>query len=112
MAVLTMFSEMAEVELDFTELAQQSEAIEHRLGEILARIEGTLEAKEPLELEDEFSMPDEERLTEEEEQCIESLFREARQDRSRAYELKSELDRLKIFGDYEDRFLDLFKSEG
>jgi hypothetical protein len=30
-------------------------------------------------------------------------------DRSKAYELKNELDRLDVFRDYEDRFLDLFK---
>ena len=56
-------------------------------------------------------MPDEERLSEEDERRIEMLFREASQDRSKAYELKSELDRLGVFADYEDRFLDLFKRQ-
>jgi hypothetical protein len=37
------------------------------------------------------------------------MFEEARADRSKAYLLKRELDRLKVFHDYEDRFLDLFK---
>ena len=32
-------------------------------------------------------------------------------DRSKAYELKRELDRLEVFADYEDRFLDLFSKE-
>ena len=41
---------------------------------------------------------------------IEELFREASADRSRAYELKAELDRLGVFQEFEDRFLDLFKS--
>ena len=40
---------------------------------------------------------------------IEQLFEQALQDRSKAYELKRELDRLEVFGEYEDRFLDLFK---
>ena len=40
---------------------------------------------------------------------IEKLFREARVDRKKAYELKRELDRWKLFEIYEDRFLDLFK---
>ena len=111
LAVLKIFTEMAEVELDFAELAQQSEAIEHRLGELLAKAEGALEGKEPRESEEEFSMPEEERLSAKNEQRIESLFRKASQDRSKAYELKSELDRLGVFAEFEDRFLDLFKRE-
>jgi proteasome assembly chaperone (PAC2) family protein len=72
MAVLKIFTEMAEVELDFAELAQQSEAIEQRLGELLAEVEGTLEAKEPQESEEDFSVPEEEKLSEEDEQRINS----------------------------------------
>ena len=33
----------------------------------------------------------------------------ATKDRSKAFELKQELDRLGLFKEYEDRFLDLFK---
>jgi hypothetical protein len=40
---------------------------------------------------------------------IEEMFATARQDRARAYELKQELDRLGLFNEFEDRFLDLFK---
>ena len=36
-------------------------------------------------------------------------FEQARQDKSKAFELKQQLDRLDLFADYEDRFLDLFK---
>ena len=55
-------------------------------------------------------MPVEERrLSPEEEQRIKELFQEAKHDRSKAYELKHELDRLDVFKEYEDRFLDLFK---
>lgn len=42
-------------------------------------------------------------------QQIEDLFARARDDRSKAFELKRELDRLGLFKQYEDRFLDLFK---
>jgi hypothetical protein len=42
-------------------------------------------------------------------QRIERLFEQAGKDRSKAFELKQELDRLGVFKDYEDRFLDLFK---
>jgi len=40
---------------------------------------------------------------------IERLFEEANMDRKRAVSLKEELDRLGVFAEYEDRFLDLFK---
>ncbi len=33
-------------------------------------------------------------------------------DRTKAYELKRELDRLGLYREYEDRFLDLFKKPG
>ena len=49
------------------------------------------------------------KLTPRDEQRVEDLFTQARADRSRAYELKQELDRLDVFRDYEDRFLDLFQ---
>jgi hypothetical protein len=40
---------------------------------------------------------------------VEELFDQAAKDRSKAFELKRELDRLGLFKEYEDRFLDLFK---
>ncbi len=40
---------------------------------------------------------------------IERLFKEAKADRKKAVDLKSELDRWELYKLYEDRFLDLFK---
>ena len=40
---------------------------------------------------------------------IDLLFESVRADRSRAMELKLELDRCNVFSEYEDRFLDLFR---
>ena len=40
---------------------------------------------------------------------LERLFEKARGDRNAAFQLKEELDRLDVFDEYEDRFLDLFK---
>jgi uncharacterized protein len=51
-------------------------------------------------------------LSRAEQQRIEALFLQAAQDRAKAIELKSELDRLGVFKRYEDRFLDLFKAAG
>ncbi|MFN7734615.1 MAG: PAC2 family protein [Pirellula sp.] len=49
------------------------------------------------------------RISDDDELRIESLFDAASSDRSKAYELKRELDRLHVFTEYEDRFLDLFR---
>ena len=52
-------------------------------------------------------------LTPEETELLEALFDAASLDRTKAYELKRELDRLDVFKEYEDRFLDLFgKDDG
>jgi hypothetical protein len=40
---------------------------------------------------------------------IEERFAISQKDRTKAFELKQELDRLGVFKDYEDRFLDLFR---
>src|SRR5262245_8966419 len=112
LAVLNAFKRMTEIELDLSELAQQAEAMGHKLGEILTQVEHAIEQQQRGDEEGESfsSEPAEEpRISPEDEQRIESLFEQARQNRSKAYELKRELDRLQAFDLYEDRFLDLFK---
>jgi uncharacterized protein len=110
LAVLRVFLHMAKIELDLAELAQHSEQTEHRLGQLIAemrrRLEPEPEASEETTGED-WKLASQ--LSEEDEEHIEALFQIAIEDRSRAFELKSELDRLGVFEDYEDRFLDLFK---
>ena len=112
LAVLEIFTTMAGVQLDFTELSEQAQAVSRKLVEILATVEKSIEERGPTEEEAAAysSEPSEEEpLSPAERQRIERLFEQARQDRSKAYELKQELDRLNVFKDYEDRFLDLFK---
>ncbi len=110
LAVLETFTTIAGIQLDTGELAKQADMMEQKLGEILARVEKAIEQE--AQVEEDFSPepPEQPRLSAEDEQHIEELFRQAAQDRSKAYELKQELDRLGVFKDYEDRFLDLFKS--
>jgi proteasome assembly chaperone (PAC2) family protein len=110
LAVLRVFLHMAKIELDLAELAQHSEQTEHRLGQIVAEMRRRLEPEPDAEEEttgEDWKLASQ--LSPEDEQHIESLFEIANNDRSRAFELKSELDRLGVFEDYEDRFLDLFK---
>ena len=113
LAVLRIFCEIAKLKLDFSELEQQSAQLGEQLGELLAKVEGDLGESNPMETQaeaEESEVEEPPKVSLRDEQRIEQLFSQASQDRSKAYELKQELDRLGIFADYEDRFLDLFKS--
>lgn len=111
-AVLEVFATLTGLELDLSELAEQAAKVEEQLGELLAKVEEQLRGdREETESEGEdreearpakTRNPDEVRR-------IETLFGEAAADRSKAFELKRELDRLGWFAEYEDRFLDLFR---
>jgi len=75
----------------------------------LAQVERAIRTQEASETPCDSGQPEKSRVDAEDEERIEQLFEQARENRSNAYELKRELDRLEIFKDYEDRFLDLFK---
>lgn len=127
-AVLEIFTSLAEIDLDFGPLAQQAEAVQEALLKMLEKLQ---ESARQSEGEESFTVPEfaiDEPEEEEQQpdpdddpaekkpalnyharQRIEHLFKAASQDREKAFELKAELDRLGVFDQYEDRFLDLFK---
>lgn len=108
LAVLETFATLADLELDLDELREQAEAMDGKLDELLTQIERAVTGQESRE--ESFSPPAAEGdLDPDDQRRIERLFVQARKDRAKAYELKRELDRLGVFRDYEDRFLDLFK---
>jgi proteasome assembly chaperone (PAC2) family protein len=110
LAILEVFSTMAGIDLDFTELAEQADATQQQLGELLSRVEESYGQQSQAEEETFGAEPaEEERIRPVDNERIERLFAQAAQDRSKAFELKQELDRLGVFKDFEDRFLDLFK---
>jgi proteasome assembly chaperone (PAC2) family protein len=112
LAVLDVFTTMTGIDLDLTELAEQAQLVEQQLVELLAVAEGQDEASQA---EEELPAPtpaDEDQLSPEDQRRIEALFEQAARHRSKAFELKRELDRLGVFKEYENRFLDLFKKAG
>jgi len=112
LAVLEVFTTMSGLEIDFSELAEQAEVVEQQLGQLLSMAEGQDDSSSG---EDELPAPqplDDSALSAEDARRIEGLFEQASRHRSKAFELKRELDRLGVFKDYEDRFLDLFKKAG
>jgi proteasome assembly chaperone (PAC2) family protein len=113
LAILEVFAAIAGVDLDFAELAEQARATELQLGKLLSRVEKAYGRQ--LGPEDEGYSPEaaeEEGPEPAQAPHIEELFTQAAVDRSKAFELKQELDRLGRFKEYEDRFLDLFKKSG
>jgi len=113
LAILEVFTTITGIDLDFAELAEQSRVTEQQLGELLARVEKAYGQQYPAEQEGYSPEPaEEERPGPAESRRLEELFAQAAKDRSKAFELKQELDRLGVFKDYEDRFLDLFKRSG
>jgi len=112
LAVLEAFTSLAGLEIDLTELAQEARTMEEKLAGLLEQVEDAIGDQAGQEPEFEEFIPgaaEEETLSPADKRHIERLFEQAQQDRSKAYELKGELDRLEIFQQYEDRFLDLFK---
>lgn len=113
LGILEVFIAMSGIELDLAELSEQAKAAEEQLGELLAKVEQAYGRQ--MESSDEESTAErveEEKLAPSDRERIESLFEQSARDRTKAFELKQELDRLGVFKDYEDRFLDLFKRAG
>ena len=111
-AVLALFSRLSGVPIDLKELEDYGRAAEQQLQSALHMLEETMEEpKEGAEEEAESPEPAAPRpsLSEGDEARIEGLFAAAERQRSRAFELKRELDRLGAFDRYEDRFLNLFR---
>ena len=116
MAILEVFTTVAGIELDLSEMSEQAQAVEEQLGNLLARVEeqygrqSSVEEEEEEEGEGYLTAPEpEEEAVAVDRGRIDELFTQAAKDRSKAFELKRELDRLGVFKEYEDRFLDLFQ---
>src|SRR5437588_6662854 len=114
-AGLRVFAKKAQIEIDLTEMKEQADAVGRQLSELLTEIERKVREEQAADEEQEAFSPEispEPRVSAADERRIDQLFDKARANRSKAYELKADLDRLGVFDLYEDRFLDLFKKPG
>lgn len=124
-AVLEVFAELAGLELDYKDLDRRAVEVEQELKQWLERMSRAA-GEAASELGEEWKHdasddeddgggeatpgdPEEPRIDERTRRNLERLFDRASQDRSKAFELKQELDRLGVFSIYENRFLDLFR---
>lgn len=120
-AVLEAFASIADIEIDFADLRPQIESVEQSLLQMLEKMQAAAR-EQGQELNVDEARVDEhaqERVEGESHPAasaldagalrrIEELFAAAEKDRANAMRLKQELDRLNVFKEYEDRFLDLF----
>ncbi len=105
-AIIQTLERILKIKVGFTELDLAIEEMERRMKMIEEQIRSITPREDiPKETEEEGEIPKYVLLR------IERLFEEAKKDKSKAYELKRELDRWGLFKSYEDRFLDLFKRE-
>jgi proteasome assembly chaperone (PAC2) family protein len=124
-AVLRAFAQLSGIKVDPTELAESAEAVDQALVDLLQRMrEQGGDSEEAAMLPEDPTAEEAPAATEAAEKSekpaakpidaasrkkIEDLFREAQRDRAKAVRLKRELDRLGIFKEFENRFLDLFR---
>lgn len=117
-AVLRTFTSMAGMKLELEELEnygrQTQEQLSSAYQQALQALGGGEAADQAAQAEEPPARPAPEApegLSKADESRIEELFVRAAKDRSKAFELKTELDRLGAFRKYEDRFLALFKAQ-
>ncbi|MDE2489933.1 MAG: PAC2 family protein [Elusimicrobia bacterium] len=112
-AVLRAFCGLSGMTLDLAELEAYGERMREQLSSAYQVALKSLQGAGP-EPPEEPSAPITAAggLDEEDARRVEELFAQAAGDRSKAFALKTELDRLGVFRQYEDRFLSLFRPEG
>jgi proteasome assembly chaperone (PAC2) family protein len=115
-AVLQAFGRLIGLEVDLRELEEYGRSIEEQLTAGLEKIRTAIQSETDTSdedlLGDSGSEPELAMAagpTEIDRGRVESLFEQALRDRAKAFELKRELDRLGVFREYENRFLDLFR---
>jgi predicted ATP-grasp superfamily ATP-dependent carboligase len=101
--ILGLSVDTAELEEGVASIEQQFAIIEERIKEFMPSVNK--------EEDEEIGDIEDEKIPHYVMEKIERLFLDAAKDRTKATELKNELDRWKLFELYEDRFLDLFKDK-
>jgi hypothetical protein len=107
-AIVEILARMLDIKIDFTDLEVKVQQMERNFEVIEEKIKDVFPLAEREEEETKVGVK-KEKIPSHIMEKIERLFKEAKVDRKKAYELKRELDRWKLFEIYEDRFLDLFK---
>jgi proteasome assembly chaperone (PAC2) family protein len=113
-AVLEALAKILNLQIDFSVLMEQAQAIEGQINSLLDQLKlgptpGPIGEEEIEKIKKSLSQLTKLPLSVKEK--IEKLFIQAKTDISLANELKVELDKWNVYKEYEDRFLDLFKNQ-
>ncbi len=116
--LVSCLAQMEQFRIDLTEIRRLSESldeqfreIENRINEKIADIVPNTTFEQEYQYEQVLEQPDkkdEDGLDPLVQAKLDGLFEQVKKERSKASELKKELDRLGLFKKYENRFLDLF----
>ncbi|MHC4164077.1 MAG: PAC2 family protein [Planctomycetota bacterium] len=121
LAVLEAFASLAGLDPDLSKIRAAAEQAEGHILALFDQLRNQVNELRGQSGEDFEEIDDQQTLDVEEDEPaldapsirhIEELFDAAEYDHARADELKQELDRLGVFQEYEDRFLDLFRRAG
>ncbi len=119
LAILQLFSRHLGYQLDLRELSAHADAVDKGLLGLIKQMRRKAGNDDDDELPDTTEIDllpaalddaDDDDDNDAQRAHIEAMFQAAAEDRDEAIALKEELDRLGLFPEYEDRFLDLFKS--
>jgi proteasome assembly chaperone (PAC2) family protein len=117
-AVLEAFQRLSGIQIELQELQEYGRSVENQLAEVIddlqkrvrRQIENAPEESEPTEPEPRPAVEESRPTpTGTDRRRLEELFEQATRERTKTFELKRELDRLGVFAEYEDRFLNLFR---
>ncbi len=105
-AIIEALNKMLNISIDVRELNGYMKDMEERMSIIEEKVKDVITIEEePIEIHSH----QEKKIPGYIMERIEKLFVEVKEDRNKATSLKNELDRWGLYGQYEDRFLDLFK---
>lgn len=113
--ILKVLSEYFDLDLNLKPLLERCKFIEQEIDKLMSYLKGETDSPPPLNQEDIEKIKKDlsayTKLPQSMIEKIESLFKGASKELSKASELKQELDHWNVYKDYEDRFLDLFKKD-
>ncbi len=109
LAILRVLEKACNIEVDTGELIQAVDEMDERLDSIEERIKEFFPTMQ--QEHEELSDMDQDEIPQYIMDKIERLFEQVKKDKSKASELKQELDRWNLYELYEKRFLDLFKDD-
>lgn len=114
-SLLKIIDNYLKLRLSLNPLEERARFIEAEIDKLMSYLKGDTQTPPPLSEEDIEKIKKDlsayTKLPQSVREKIDSLFKEARNDISKASRLKDELDHWNVYKDYEDKFLDLFKKE-